>query len=1000
MSSTAPSDSSSASGLDENALLDDIKALGGDESDLKLLKSIPKNWQSESKVLPVDTKVERELKALVKSLGFEKVKKSNVKEEDVKSDVKVQQEAVEEEDKEERESKEMRKVRERVEKVERKVPEGKGWLSTPNSQWHAVDLPVIYPAPVTASLTSDQTSALKEHAHSLLSSLPSSLTFIPASDAHFISTLLSSGTSTSSDRISALTLLVTQAPLHSVTQLNAILNICRKKSREESGRAVRAIVDWLARASGLPERKLKVFEDQPGLDKVGGWAIHLGMLEEMKGKPQKRNKGKGKDKDEGMLKEEVEAILTVWAFEDFMKGWFFEVLKTIETLSHDPLPFVRNQQVSHLSLLLKSKPEQEQNILALLVNKLGDLDKSVASKASHEILQTLQFHPMMKSIIIREVANLILRPTPPTAPAPPAKSKKGKKSAPPPPSAKVTDANEHARYYGIITLNQMVLSKGKDTEAANKMIEVYFEMFEDVLGRTADEEKQKEKPDDEEEESDSVDEETEGRMNKLKRKRFERTGTGKSRKEKNRQDKATKGGPKDDNQDVGDGESKFMAAILSGVNRAFPYSNFDDELLQRRMDTLFKVTHTSTLNVMIQSLQLIYTISSSRRKVSDRFFRTLYDSLLDPRLESSSKQALYLNLVFKALKADESFERVAAFVKRIFQILAAHQPPFVCGALFLLSELFKTTPKLRVLLDGPSDKEGGEYDWRKRDPQYAHAETTCLWELTPFLTHYHPLAVHLSASLLASDPVPSSYSHLEKLTTAHLLDRFAYRSAKKEFSSKGSSLMQSGVQGQDKTGMVSLRKGTGMVDELAVNERRFWRMKREKVEPDLWFFHTYFNLKHQKMANEEVEPTKGGQDVDEFARSESEDEPDEEEEKEIWKAMKSSLPADGDLDDDISMGSGAGGEDDEDLEGFDAMSFDFSGSGSDDGAGEKFNDDEDDLLDSDEDIVIGGSDASAGEDEEAESGRRKKRKSVKNLPLFATAEEYEHLLQDSGESDG
>lgn len=39
-------------------------------------------------------------------------------------------------------------------------------------------------------------------------------------------------------------------------------------------------------------------------------------------------------------------------------------------MSVDPLPHPRTQAVMHLSSLLRDKPEQESNILRLLVNKL------------------------------------------------------------------------------------------------------------------------------------------------------------------------------------------------------------------------------------------------------------------------------------------------------------------------------------------------------------------------------------------------------------------------------------------------------------------------------------------------------------------------------------------------------------------------------------------------------------------------------------------------------
>jgi ribosome biogenesis protein MAK21 len=42
----------------------------------------------------------------------------------------------------------------------------------------------------------------------------------------------------------------------------------------------------------------------------------------------------------------------------------------IQGLSMDSLPFVRNHMVSYILELLRDKPEQEQLLLRLLVNKL------------------------------------------------------------------------------------------------------------------------------------------------------------------------------------------------------------------------------------------------------------------------------------------------------------------------------------------------------------------------------------------------------------------------------------------------------------------------------------------------------------------------------------------------------------------------------------------------------------------------------------------------------
>ena len=52
---------------------------------------------------------------------------------------------------------------------------------------------------------------------------------------------------------------------------------------------------------------------------------------------------------------------------------------------------------------------------------------------------------------------------------------------------------------------------------------------------------------------------------------------------------------------------------------------------------------------------------------------------------------MFLSLVFKAMKADVSTKRVAAFAKRLLQVAQEQQPAFSCGCLLMLSEVLKVT---------------------------------------------------------------------------------------------------------------------------------------------------------------------------------------------------------------------------------------------------------------------------------------------------------------------
>lgn len=72
--------------------------------------------------------------------------------------------------------------------------------------------------------------------------------------------------------------------------------------------------------------------------------------------------------------------------------------------------------------------------------------------------------------------------------------------------------------------------------------------------------------------------------------------------------------------------------------------------------------------------------------------------LLDPGLGASCRHSMFLNLLYKSLKADVSLRRVKAFAKRLLHVSAGQSAGFACGALFLLSEVMKTKPGLKTLL--------------------------------------------------------------------------------------------------------------------------------------------------------------------------------------------------------------------------------------------------------------------------------------------------------------
>ncbi|CEL56534.1 putative protein C4F10,09c OS=Schizosaccharomyces pombe (strain 972 / ATCC 24843) GN=SPAC4F10.09c PE=1 SV=1 [Rhizoctonia solani AG-1 IB] len=848
-------------------------------------------------------------------------------------------------------------------------------ILTPSSKWYE-DLPRL--APSSGTLSESKLSALSARAAALHASdsaaFSESQFGLSTSDAHFLESVLQGGTR--SDRLSALALVVQGAPVHSTRSLEGLRAMASKKGgRGESLKALRAIVDWWV-GGGCPDRKLRYFRDQP----VTSPDI-------------------------------TDAHLIVWHFEDWLKKYFFSILQLLEPLSLDPLAYIRTQTMSLIFTLLKEKPEQEQNLLRLLVNKLGDSDKSVASKASFHVLQLLVPHPSMKGVIIREMTSLVL-----------------KKQA--------DHTHTHARYYGVITLNQFTLASG-DKDIAAALISLYFQIFEDILGKG-----EIETPAEDAGEADQALRRPNARDKARQNERMKKKGI---------KGKVPSGG--EVFAETEDSNAKLIAALITGIHRALPFAKTDTAIFDKHMSTLFRITHSAPFNISIQALVLIEKVSSANKSISDRFYRTLYDSILDPRLLTSSKQAMYLNLVFKAMKSDTSYRRVVAFVKRMLQSLTVHQPPFICGALYLLGELFNTTPGLRELLKDNEVKRNqvtisedledptrgdGSYDPKKRDPQWANAHRTCLWELLPFLHHYHP-SVSLHARQLLTGAQITATADLGLNTLTHFLDRFVYRNPKKP-KPRPVSVMHPAAHDPDGT-RVRLMKDT--IDTTpTVNDESFWKKNVKEVPADQLFFHKFFlqKVEKQKARASKAEKRKKEKDedmddseeegadhaegsegeADGSSDGDSESEGSELDEGAVWKALQSSMPElqnAGDESDDIPSGLDDM-SDDEDDDSDDSKSNQENGSDIEDDVSIEGGSMPDDLGDSDEEIEFSedpedliefsGGDGSSS-DEEAVQGKRKKtsaadskrekRKKLRRLPTFASAEDYAKMIDEAPEDD-
>ncbi|KAH0549914.1 CCAAT/enhancer-binding protein zeta [Cotesia glomerata] len=148
----------------------------------------------------------------------------------------------------------------------------------------------------------------------------------------------------------------------------------------------------------------------------------------------------------------------------------------------------------------------------------------------------------------------------------------------------------------------------------------------------------------------------------------------------------------------GEPDSKMMAAILTGVNRAYRFANKEAIKINDHIDSIYKVVHVGSFNVSLNALSLLYQIVENDAQQERRFYTALYGKLLDPQIGSAKKNAVFLQLLFKAMKNDKSVTRLYAFVKRILQICLYFPASLICATLCIISQILRSRKDLRQIL--------------------------------------------------------------------------------------------------------------------------------------------------------------------------------------------------------------------------------------------------------------------------------------------------------------
>ena len=337
----------------------------------------------------------------------------------------------------------------------------------------------------------------------------------------------------------------------------------------------------------------------------------------------------------------------------------------------------------------------------------------------------------------------------------------------------------------------------------------------------------------------------------------------------------------------GDVDNKMMSALLTGVRRAFPFASLDPEELDKQMETMHKLVHLVSFNISIQALTLLYQVMDSREEVTDRFYSALYKKILDPDLANSNKILIFLNLLYKAIKADESVARVKAFIKRLLQVISYQPSHLVCGVLYLISELVKARPEIKLestvnqkktvdtdqfqddsedeehFVDAPDDEAEGEgrsgghkqvksgwtfkagqashkpkteYDPVAWNPLYCGADKSVTWELSTLAQHFHPTAALFTENVMNNVITKYPGDPLSDFTISRFLDRFVFRNPKKN----PEKYKPTTVHGKN-----NIYKPAG-IKAVAPDSKDFYNRDIGSIPNDELFIYKYFQEKIQR----------------------------------------------------------------------------------------------------------------------------------------------------------
>ncbi|KAM3241993.1 hypothetical protein ACQJBY_054610 [Aegilops geniculata] len=743
---------------------------------------------------------------------------------------------------------------------------------------------------------------------------------------------MSAKSGTSADKVSAFTCLVEDNPIANMRALDSLLGMVASKVGKRYAFTGFDALRELFEMRLLPDRKLKSLIQRP-----------LDILPETK---------------------DGYSLLLFWHWEDCLKQRYEKFVIALEDALKDMLPSLKDKAMKTVSVLLKSKSEQERRLLTALVNKLGDPERRAASSAAYLLTGLLSTHPNMKMVVIDEVDSFLFRP----------------------------HVGLRAKYQAVNFLSHIFLtSKGDGPKIAKRLVDVYIAVFKVLMSCPRDSKGEK--------------------QSKHGKKKVENGKT------KGREDKVNESNSHGNHEmDPPAGtdlemDSRLLSALLSGVNRALPYvaSSEVDDIVEVQTPILFRLPELF-LGLLVKAMKNDVML----KRVAAFSKRLLQVALQRPPQYAcgclfilsevlKTKPPLW-TIVLQNESVDDGIEHFEDIVENPEDPAIASTSPIKQDSMLSSLEKYNSdgeddSDATKQVIVSASDEKGQTnasaegstshvlYNPRHREPSYCNADRASWWELTLLASHVHPSVFTMARTLLSGNNIVYNGDPLTDLSLPAFLDKFMEKKPKGNRIAEGKWHGGSQIAPAKKLDLNHHLIGQDLL-ELAENEvppedvvfHRFYMNKTGPIKP-----------KAKKKASVLDEDTGEllADDVDDGS-DESDDEMQElDESDDEMQELEDESAEDGEYDYDNLDAKAFEEEgdllrDDSDADVLDDISDDDEDDDEGDGLNMSYVDESAD--DSDDDVT----DVKA-----AAAARGQKRKS-RSTP-FASLEEYEHLMEGEAE---